>query len=98
WRDLLGVDRVGLDDNFFELGGHSLLAMKLAGRISRHFQIELGVRRLFEAGSLSRLAAEIDALLPDSPALDLQNELADALAELQGMSAEDLQALLADSE
>ncbi len=96
WQDLLGVEQVGLDDNFFQLGGHSLLAMKLAGRISQHFQIELGVRRVFEVGSLSALAAEIDALLPDSPTLDLQGELADALAELQGMSTEDLRALLAE--
>ncbi|WP_157203475.1 non-ribosomal peptide synthetase [Methylomicrobium agile] len=94
WQELLGVGPVGLDDNFFELGGHSLLAMKLAGRIARHFQVELGVRRVFEAATLAALAAEIDVLSPDSPALDLQSELADALAELQGMSAEDLQALL----
>ncbi|WP_436231537.1 hypothetical protein [Candidatus Methylomicrobium oryzae] len=68
--------------------------MKLAGRIAQHFQVELGVRCVFEAGALSVLAAEIDALLQASPPKDLQSGLADALAELQGMSAEDLQALL----
>ncbi|MFA7238806.1 MAG: amino acid adenylation domain-containing protein, partial [Sulfuricellaceae bacterium] len=33
WRELLEVERVGVDDNFFELGGHSLLVIPLRDRL-----------------------------------------------------------------
>ena len=32
WREVLGVQRIGLRDNFFDLGGHSLLLVKLQAR------------------------------------------------------------------
>jgi hypothetical protein len=34
-REVLQVDRVGIEDNFFELGGHSLLAVQVISRIRR---------------------------------------------------------------
>ncbi|WP_150050248.1 non-ribosomal peptide synthetase [Methylomonas rhizoryzae] len=97
WQELLAVESVGLDDNFFELGGHSLLAMKLVGRIQRDFGVEVPVRQVFESARLSALAGHVDTLTVearDEPVL--QSELADALAELQGLSDEALKALLGD--
>jgi amino acid adenylation domain-containing protein len=41
WRQLLGVERVGLDDNFFELGGHSMLAVMLSLEVQRALGIAL---------------------------------------------------------
>ena len=34
WRDLLGVDEVGVDDDFYQLGGSSLVTLALESRLS----------------------------------------------------------------
>jgi amino acid adenylation domain-containing protein len=60
---LLEVDRVGADDNFFLLGFHSLLATQVALRVHERFGIQLGLRHLFEAKTVARLAAELDRQL-----------------------------------
>jgi thioesterase domain-containing protein/acyl carrier protein len=56
WRELLGIERVGLGDNFFELGGHSLLAVRLFAEIERVFARKLPLATLFQAPSLGQLA------------------------------------------
>ena len=48
WKDLLPVDKVGLDDNFFDLGGHSLLLIRLATILGMIFHQDISVMRLFE--------------------------------------------------
>ncbi len=60
WRELLGVERVGVNDNFFDLGGHSLLIARLQHRLQREFNLALPLRRFFEAPTLGRFAALID--------------------------------------
>jgi thioester reductase-like protein len=60
WRELLGVERVAVHDNFFDLGGHSLLVARLHHRLQRQFDLQLPLRRLFEAPTLGQLAALID--------------------------------------
>ncbi|MEA2692634.1 MAG: hypothetical protein QOJ16_2021, partial [Acidobacteriota bacterium] len=62
WADLLRVGPVGREDNFFELGGHSLLATRVVSRVREAFGVELPLRRLFAALTLSALAREIAAL------------------------------------
>jgi amino acid adenylation domain-containing protein len=56
WRELLGIERVGLEGNFFELGGHSLLAVKLFAEIERTFDRRLPLSTLFQAPTLGQLA------------------------------------------
>ncbi|HXS22525.1 MAG TPA: phosphopantetheine-binding protein, partial [Steroidobacteraceae bacterium] len=57
WQELLKVERVGRNDNFFELGGHSLLATQLMGRVYANLEVELPLLAIFDAPSLTDLAA-----------------------------------------
>ena len=63
WTEVLGLDRVGPADNFFDLGGHSLLAMQVVSRLRSLFQVELGLRELFEEPTLAGLAARVEEAL-----------------------------------
>jgi len=59
WREMLGLDRVGVHDGFFDLGGDSLLATRLVLRLNETFGIDLTLRSVFEAPSVAELAAEM---------------------------------------
>lgn len=61
WTELLGERRIGVEDDFFDLGGHSLTAARLASRVRSAMGVELAVAQVFEARTLGRLAAVIDA-------------------------------------
>ncbi|MBE9212898.1 acyltransferase domain-containing protein [Plectonema cf. radiosum LEGE 06105] len=88
WQDLLGIDKVGVNDSFFELGGHSLLAVQAIARLREMFQVELEMRSvLFEAPTVGKIAGMIGR---EQPKEDDLAQMADVLAEIQGLSAEEI--------
>ncbi|MBL4674397.1 MAG: hypothetical protein JKX81_19200 [Arenicella sp.] len=63
-KDLLKIDRIGINDNFFLLGGHSLLATQLLSRIKQTFKIDLPLKSLFGLNTLGELASAVDQQQP----------------------------------
>jgi amino acid adenylation domain-containing protein len=60
WRELLGVDRIGVEDDFFALGGHSLLATQAIMRIRREYG-DIPLRALLAAPTVASLAEVVRA-------------------------------------
>ncbi|WP_336084315.1 non-ribosomal peptide synthase/polyketide synthase [Nocardia sp. SSK8] len=57
--EVLGLERVGRDDDFFALGGNSLVATQVAARLGADLGCRLGVRDLFAATTVARLAVTV---------------------------------------
>jgi thioesterase domain-containing protein/acyl carrier protein len=70
WKELLGIDEVGLDDDFFDLGGHSLIGVQLFNNVKEEFGIDLSLATLFEARTVRQIANLIrearQALVPQN--------------------------------
>jgi acyl carrier protein len=60
WKQVLNLERIGMEDNFFELGGHSLLAVKLTARVSERFAIHLSAVEVLQHPTVRQLAECIE--------------------------------------
>jgi amino acid adenylation domain-containing protein/non-ribosomal peptide synthase protein (TIGR01720 family) len=56
WRQVLGVEAIGVDDNFFALGGDSILSIQVISR-ARQAGLQLTPKQLFEHPTIRDLAA-----------------------------------------
>jgi tyrocidine synthetase-3 len=77
WREVLGIERVGVRDNFFDLGGHSLRATQVVSRIREAFALEVPLQKLFESPCVADLAVallSLDAEL-DAGELEIEKEM-----------------------
>jgi amino acid adenylation domain-containing protein len=86
WREVLGIEQVGLHSNFFEVGGHSLLATQVVARLSELLQVELPVKRMFEAPTIAELAAEVVSIGAGSD----ESELGRILREVESLSDDEV--------
>lgn len=58
WTEVLDVE-VGVHDNFFDLGGHSLLAGEILTRVRQTFDVDMTLRDVFEAPTVSELGLRL---------------------------------------
>jgi FkbH-like protein/non-ribosomal peptide synthase protein (TIGR01720 family) len=55
WREVLGVDRIGIRDSFFELGGDSINAIQVIARLQK-FGFKLEMKDLFKYPEIENLS------------------------------------------
>jgi len=67
WREVLGVDRVGMDDNFFDLGGHSLLLVRLHSRLKETLNIGNSIIDLFRYPTVGAFSRFLDSKNSSDP-------------------------------
>ncbi|MEJ3655548.1 SDR family NAD(P)-dependent oxidoreductase [Actinomycetes bacterium KLBMP 9759] len=60
WRQVLRVNRIGVDDNFFELGGSSLQAGQVLNRLKSIFPVEIRFDLFFGSPTIARLAPLVE--------------------------------------
>jgi thioesterase domain-containing protein len=56
WKDVLGVEEIGVHTNFFDIGGHSLLAARLTAQVQQATGRTIPVSAIFRAPTIATLA------------------------------------------
>ena len=60
WKEVLNLERIGVNDNFFEIGGHSLRATTLVSQIRKKFYVDVPLREIFKKPTVRQLAKYIE--------------------------------------
>ena len=54
WKEVLALERVGVNTPFFFVGGNSLKAIRLISRINREFNLEIRIKTFFEKATIKK--------------------------------------------
>jgi thioesterase domain-containing protein len=66
WREVLRLERVGVEDHFFELGGNSILAAMLINRLQERLGKRVFVIALFDSPTIAGLVEHLREVCPDA--------------------------------
>ncbi len=56
WKEVLGINEIGIHDKFFELGGNSLQAGKFVGKVSADLQEQVFIVSIFNTPTIAEYA------------------------------------------
>ena len=93
WRDVLGIEGIGVQDRFLDLGGDSLLAAQVVSRVHRAFHVPIPVRILLQAATIADMAAILDVEVEGRQS----ERLPDLVTELEQLSEAEAERLLHES-
>ncbi|MEH0019726.1 MAG: amino acid adenylation domain-containing protein [Desulfobacter sp.] len=71
WREMLGIDAIGILDNFFDIGGDSLLLTRVHHRLSTTTQADIRLTDLYRFPTIKSLAGFLDG--QDRPPKQIKN-------------------------
>ena len=60
WKEVLGIDTIGVEDNFFDLGGNSLKVIRMKTLLAKQMAVKVPVVKLYENPNVKALAAYIN--------------------------------------
>ena len=61
WKEILGVEELGIDDDFLNLGGDSLKAAQIAARVSSRFKCDVPPSAPLQLETVARMAEVLAA-------------------------------------
>ncbi len=87
WKEVLGLERVGVNENFFEIGGHSLLATRVIMLLRSRLGLSISLRLLFEYPTVAGMASALmETLLEESE----ESALLEMIHEVENLSDQEV--------
>lgn len=75
WKEVLKLEKVGVESNFFEMGGTSIHLMQIASRIKELYPGEFAMRKFFNSFTIKEQAEQLAANPSDKSATKEADEI-----------------------